>query len=98
MVGDSVNRDLQLSHVLSVRLTPKQWTRVQVTFRNFGISGSTPSEQLREFLRLWYWRSVRYARERERIQRDGERERERFYMESSDPEEGDLPCFAEGDE
>jgi Succinate dehydrogenase/fumarate reductase, flavoprotein subunit len=80
MPAETVNRDLQLSQVLSVRLTERQLQRLQKTLRNFGIQGGSMSDQLREFFRLLYWRSARYARERERIQKERERiqkERER---------------------
>jgi len=87
MAQTTVNREERDSHVLSVRLTDKQFKRVQRTLRNFGIEGSSMSEQLRLLLRKTYWSSVRFQtrhkeiqrvlqlrRERERIQGEGEEE------------------------
>ena len=65
MHGNTVNREERLSQVLSVRLTEYQTKRLQNTFRNFGLKGSS-SEQLRLLLRKAHWSSVRYhAKHRE---------------------------------
>ena len=65
MARTTVNRAERLSQVLSVRLTDYQAKRLQNTFRNFGLKGSS-SEQLRLLLRKAHWSSVRYhAKHRE---------------------------------
>lgn len=62
MDSNTVNRNEQPSQVLSVRLSSRELRRVKKTLRNYGITGSCLSEQLRAFFGQSYWRSVRYAR------------------------------------
>lgn len=85
MPAETVNRDLQLSHVLSVRLTDRQLKRLQKTLRNFEIDQGSWSDQLRTFFRLMYFKS-----QRAQVQplRHVERERDsRGEGEDRDPEE-----------
>ena len=58
----SVNREEQLSQVLSVRLTEKQLQRLQKTLKNFGINNGSMSDQLRKFLKEAYFISLRRHR------------------------------------
>jgi len=77
MHGNTVNGEERLSRVLSVRLTEEQSTRLQRTIKNFGIHGSSPSEQLRILLRKAHWSSVRYnAKHRELRRRQLQKENE----------------------
>ena len=68
MHGNTVNREERLSQVLSVRLTEYQTKRLQNTFRNFGLKGSS-SEQLRLLLRKVHWSSVRYHNKHRELRR-----------------------------
>jgi len=64
-----VNGEERDSYVLSVRLTDKQRKRLQSTFRNFGIEGSSVSVQLRILFRKVYWVALRHKKKQEEIQR-----------------------------
>jgi len=108
MGSDTVNRELQPSHVLSVRLSSKELRRLQETISNFQIQGSF-SEQLRFILSDSHRRSISVRRLREAAEKDeqGERqsrERRKRWMRRNrepvaqmveDPEDGDLPCMRE---
>ena len=62
----TASREDKLNRTLSFRLTEYQFSRVQRTIRNYGIQGSSPSDQLRLLLRRVHWSSVRYhAKHRE---------------------------------
>ena len=69
MKRTTVNRAERLSQVLSVRLTEYQSKRLQRTLSNFGIHGSSPSEQLRILLRRIHWSSVRYHNKHRELRR-----------------------------
>jgi len=62
MGSHNVNREEQGSHVLSVRLSQREFRRLRATLRNYQIDGSCFSEQLRKFFKDSYWRSIRHAR------------------------------------
>ena len=68
MLGNTVNGEERLSQVYSVRLTEYQSKRLQNTFRNFGLKGSS-SEQLRLLLRKAHWSSVRYHNKHRELRR-----------------------------
>ena len=99
MGSDTVNREVQPSHVLSVRLSSKELKQLQETIRNFQIHGSF-SEQLRFILSDSHRRSISVRRLRESDKRRRERkriqeEREPEDQVLEDPEDGDLPCMRE---
>jgi hypothetical protein len=66
------------TRVLSVRLTEKQHKRLRKTLRNYGFTEGSPSDQLRNFLKLMYIRSVRYRERRMEILRLKERRKVSF--------------------
>jgi hypothetical protein len=57
-----VDREEQGSQVLSVRLTTKQFQRLQKTLRNFGINQGSMSDQLRLFFKEAHMISLRRKR------------------------------------
>jgi hypothetical protein len=57
--AETVSRDLQLSQVLSVRLTERQLKRLQKTLRILGIQGGSMSDQLRALFKWLYFKSLR---------------------------------------
>lgn len=79
MNAKSASMEERLSYTLSFRMTELQFKRVKNTIRNFGIQGSSSSEQLRILFRKVHWISVRHAARR--------RERVEEYTEEEAPEE-----------
>jgi len=67
---NTVNRKEEPSLVLSVRISQKEFRQFKTTMRILQIQGSSISGQLRSFLRMSYFRSLRIRRSRERIQRE----------------------------
>ncbi len=70
MKANNVNREEQPSQVLSVRLSKRQFKRLQVTLRNFDIRADSLSEQLRILFERFYHSSVRWRRRWERAVRE----------------------------
>jgi len=95
MTRTTVNRAERLSQVLSVRLTEGQAKRLQRTLRNFGIHGSSPSEQLRILLRKVHWRSVEHAKRRRERRRLARLKEERLRREAE--EEAKVKAFETAD-
>jgi hypothetical protein len=67
MNGNSVNTSQRLSNVISLRLTDKELKRLHQTLRNFSIKQTSVSEGLRVLLARDYYRSLKAARERQRL-------------------------------
>lgn len=91
MAQTTVNREERDSHVLSVRLTDKQFKRLQSTFRNFEIHGDSMSEQLRLLLRKTYWSSYRFKVRQKEIQKLVQLKKERRCLQETEEEAPEEP-------
>ena len=70
MSATQVNRRKQLSKVLSIRMTDLEFRHLQEIIRNYGISRSSLSECVRVLLSRDLYRSRRFRKAQEQLERE----------------------------